>query len=108
MKRVFATLCVSIFFMCIFVFNANAIKIPVYGKAGAVISGDEVKLCPGFKLKKCAVIEITWEDLKKQEAGETEVNVVAQVVVFNENEEQTSNLSYPIEKIADEELTRFR
>ena len=108
MKKKNLVLWTSVFFMCLFVSNSYAIKIPVYGKAGAIISGDEVKLCPGFKLKKCAVIEIKWEDLKKQEEESREVEVVAHIIILNENEQESTHFSYPIDKIVDEELLRFR
>ena len=47
----------------LFSFQASAVKIYMYGKSGAILKGDKIKLCPGFQFNVCAVVDVKLEDI---------------------------------------------
>lgn len=50
----------------VFAFAANysfGVEIPIFGKAGVEIVNGNIKICPGFALKKCASISVSWGEI---------------------------------------------
>lgn len=63
MKKNILSVLAIIFYLCILPEDSSAIRINLYGKAGAYYQNGEWKVCPGFRLKKCASLTLSWSEV---------------------------------------------
>lgn len=79
---------ISAFIFSIFIFqsyHAFSIEIPILGKAGVEIVNGNIKICPGFSLRKCASISITWSDIINFVANDNSSPPLVSVSMFDES-----------------------
>ncbi len=66
MKAMKTRFIIAASFLMLFLFgtkNSSAVSIHIWGQAGATIQNGQIKVCPGFALRTCATLDISWKDL---------------------------------------------
>lgn len=76
--------------------NSFAINIPIYGKGGATVSGNGIKICPNFSLRKCGSINITWNDIKNWFADGIGTPPIGNVTIFDDEGNEIGVLNVQI------------
>ena len=61
---------------------SSALNIRLYGKSGIVYNGEKVKICPSLTFNCCAIIHISWQDVKDFLEKDRQ-SIPAQVDVLN-------------------------
>ncbi|MCD4679263.1 MAG: hypothetical protein K8S00_02630 [Bacteroidales bacterium] len=64
MKKYSIVFALCLFCMTLLPTESSAVEIGIYGKAGAYYQNGKWKVCPGFRLKKCATLNISWQEIK--------------------------------------------
>lgn len=100
---------VAIIILFGFSLNCEALNIRLYGRSGVELVDDKTRICPGLTLNCCAVVQISWNDVKSflegyltpihttvtLESGEVFQNVEMKVVdatIFDIVDESTSEI----------------
>ena len=109
MKKYSIILALCMFCLTLLPTESSAIKIGIYGKAGAHCQDGKWKVCPGFKINKCATLTISWQEIKDwafgsalPQSGVVEiydnngtVDYIISVTVVGINSGSISNTSQP-------------
>lgn len=64
MKKYSIIIALSLFCITLLPSESSAVEIGIYGKAGAYYQNGKWKVCPGFRFKKCATLNISWQEIK--------------------------------------------
>lgn len=83
-SRIISTFIFALFFFQSF--TVYSIEIPILGKAGVEIVNGNVKICPGFSLRKCASISITWSDIINFMSSDNSSPPLVLVTMFDESD----------------------
>lgn len=83
-SRIISTFIFALFFFQSF--TVYSIEIPILGKAGVEIVNGNVKICPGFSLRKCTSISITWSDIINFMSSDNSSPPLVLVTMFDESD----------------------
>lgn len=95
MKKFAIFFVIGFTFLSFFPLQSSAVTINLYGKAGAYLQNGKWKICPGFRFKKCASLEVSWKEIKDLIFG-SEQPIPAIVHVYTEEGQFDYTLSVKI------------